>query len=159
MIDENQSQSKSTMRNIDYFNACCAVVFDLLYQAFPEKIELAASDIAKPAQDLLRDGEEPRFDDSWDAHKAAFAALEWLWESDYIRIRGNPNYRFNSFTDCVLTPKALEALNATPCGIAPDTEAADATVGAMLRRAVSEGMFQAARNTVTRTISMALGMG
>ena len=87
------------MKNIDQFNEIVGEVFAALYQSFPKKVDLSATEISK---------------DKSEGVDREFVAEAIRWLSDYGYVEVKSIHRMETFNYCSLTPKGLGILNAVP---------------------------------------------
>jgi len=137
------------MTNIDLFNSYTADVLSRLYAAFPVKVSLDVrvlsghQEIDDYGAVITPDGHRSK------EAEIAFATIEWLIESGYIRAGGKRPPL--GFTDCVLTSSGLDILNAVPDGVRSGE-----TWGGRLARLVREGSVDLAKEAVTALIRSGL---
>jgi hypothetical protein len=119
--------------NMDAFNKYAAIIFDRLYQSFPNQIDLMANEI------------EEFYPEKRDV---IFSTVKFLKREDFIIFSQQV---YGGFTGMVLTSKGLSILNETP-------EALDknGTIGSQIRKAVKSGSKQIISDIITQIINSGL---
>ena len=132
-------------RNMELFDEYAARTLADLYEAFPVKKPLNASDYCGHSE--INDYGEP-IDENGNPSKAshiARATIEWLIETGYIRSDGMWQY---GAKPAVLTPMGLAVLKA-----APESLAVKETTGDKLVRLIRAGSADAAKDVVRAAIA------
>ena len=142
-------------RNMELFDEYAARILADLYEAFPVKKPLNASDYCGHSE--INDYGEP-IDENGNPSKAfhiARATIEWLIETGYIRSDGMWQY---GAKPAVLTPMGLAVLKAAPEQASEATPcqkslAVKETTGDKLVRLIRAGSADAAKDVVRATIA------
>lgn len=120
--------------NIERFNQNAAKIFSLLYESFPVPRSIDVREIDIDAELSEATGELTP------AGEVAHATFIWLEGSGYITFRKNMEVLF---TECVLTAKGLEVLNAIPSSLSTSQ-----TVGEFVSKAVKAGAAESVSSAV-----------
>jgi len=88
--------------NMDDFNKCIAVVFDLLYKEFPIETKIIVDDLVKNT------------DIDTEISQIYFATIRFLEQEGFIHCK---KAVYGGFNGVVLTAKGLSVLNITPDAI------------------------------------------
>lgn len=123
------------------FDEYAARVFGLLYESFPAKRRLDTRRLTGHADEdekgtILSPDGRPSKD-----VEVAWATIEWLVETGYIRSKDS--YYLRSFSGCVLTAEGLRLLKRTP-----DSVALRESAGDKLSRMVREGALDLAKDVL-----------
>ena len=125
--------------NIDKFDFVVGELFAKLYEAFPQRTEVAYME--------LNQNEDLSFanDESFE-----FCAVEWLERAGYIWIY----HRDNVCVKAVLSPKGLEILKSIP-----DSLSGKISIGENLVSLFQEGAKETLKEKVKELVSLALSKG
>lgn len=130
-----------TPENILKFNSIVAKVFELLYDDFPDPVDLGPDHFDLTAK---VEGEVVWRDE---AYQTVLATVRWLHDEEYIRLAGYSNGVCLAVT---LTQKGLTVLNAIPDSLSP-TE----TMGGKIKVALASG----SKILVSKAIDQAFSFG
>ncbi|MFJ2379898.1 hypothetical protein [Pseudomonas protegens] len=132
--------------NIERFDQACGLIFAHLFECFPQRITIRSEAISA----VFEASEESQEDwlSRYASRESFFAAtMTWLIDAGYVWCSdGQSNSIQTIFTQCVLTPKALEALKATPASLSTGS------LGQSLKDAARSGALDAAKDLANEVI-------
>lgn len=132
----------TTPDNIERFNAKVSLVFALLYEEFPNPMNLCPEHLGI-TKDL---GGIPTWSrDDWEQ---VVHVLLWLTEEGYIRTNG---YTTSTCRDAVLTQKGLTILRSIP-----DSVSGSAPMGERIKDAVTKGAGGLASKLAEQTLLLGI---
>jgi hypothetical protein len=132
----------NTPNNILKFNNTVATIFELLYDDFPDPVDLGPDHF--DLKETAVDGTKVWRDESY---QTVLATVRWLRDEGYIRLIGYSNGICQATT---LSQKGLLVLNAIPDSLSP-TE----TIGKKIKDAIATG----SRSMVSKAIDQAFDFG
>jgi hypothetical protein len=132
----------NTPDNILKFNDTVATIFELLYDDFPDPVDLGPDHF--DLTDTAVDGTKVWQDEGY---QTVLATVRWLHEEGYIRLIGYSNGICQATT---LSQKGLVVLNAVPDSLSP-TE----TIRKKIRDAIASG----SKSMVSKAIDQAFNFG
>lgn len=135
--------------NIEKFDQACGLIFAHLFTSFPQRIGVGSGVI------------EPVFEDENELADwlASFASKEkffsstmnWLVDAGYIWCADSQQSYLNAFfSECVLTPKALEALKASPASLN------STSLGQSLKEAAGSGALDIVKDLASQVIGKSI---
>lgn len=133
--------------NIERFDQACGLIFARLFERFPQRAMVRSEHI----EAVFRATEQEKED--WLSHyvtrEAFFAStMNWLIDAGYIWCGSSQSNNFEQiFSQCVLSPKALEALKATPASLSTGS------LGESLKEAAKSGALDATKDLFNQAIS------
>ncbi|MEA5670441.1 hypothetical protein VA602_03705 [Pseudomonas sp. MH2] len=133
--------------NIERFDQACGLIFAHLFDRFPQRTMIRSEDI----EAVFKASEQEHEDwlSQYVSREAFFGStMTWLIDAGYIWCAAGQDNNFQTiFTQCVLTPKALEALKVTP------TSLSTGSLGESLKEAAKSGALDAAKDLANQVIS------
>jgi hypothetical protein len=138
------------MKNIDLFDEYVAVILAQLYEGFPVKRGIDARKISGHTEINDWGGVADEAGNPSRKFEIAYATIEWLVETGYIRAADRSQF---GFSQAVLTASALEVLKASP-----DSLKVKEAVGERIVRFVKEGSLGLAKEAAKAAISHGIGM-
>jgi hypothetical protein len=130
------------LSNIDLFNGIVGKIFSILYQNFPQEVEI---DLGNFLEDFISADD---YDGAFEMPQVTKSTLLWLDKAGYIWLT-RPKY-YGAAYSAVLSPKGLEVLKSIPKSIDPSK-----TLGEKIVE-FSKGKFNEALN---QTIKIAITEG
>jgi|LGOV01.1.fsa_nt_gb hypothetical protein len=116
--------------NMDGFNKCAALIFDLLYKNFPIETDIIVDNLAQHIDEESRDD--------------YFATIRFLERERFIRYK---TAVYGGFIGAVLTAKGLAILNITP-----DAIKEKGTIAKRISNALKTGSTEAVRVAIQQAI-------
>lgn len=135
--------------NIDRFNALAAHLFSVLYDSFPNAVDVESVSVAREA--VAKDVELYGLPD-WE--RAAANTVSWLSEEGFLRYKAAT---YGGFVGVRLSMKGLTVLGSIPVSI-KSTETAEPLI-VRLKRAVSKGVEGAATDTLKYVLAQIFDLG
>ena len=120
--------------NMDDFNKCVAVVFDLLYKEFPIETEIIVDNLAKNVNEEIS--------------KIYFATIRFLEQERFIHCK---KAVYGGFVGVVLTAKGLSVLNITP-----DSIKKKETIANRISNALKTGSKEAVRVVIQEALKVSV---
>ncbi|HCT6277149.1 TPA: hypothetical protein OT304_000088 [Pseudomonas aeruginosa] len=137
-----------TPTNIDTFNAVVGVIFSELYLSFPLPRDLNEGSVRKI---LGKEGDD--WLTSFSRSEGFFrSTMDWLIHADYIWHEGTQSEFAKRYCRCVLSPKGLESLKATPTGIG------GVSLGERIAEASKAGTLKVLGDFASQSLGIALSM-
>ncbi|MHC5127122.1 hypothetical protein ACYST8_13780 [Pseudomonas inefficax] len=130
--------------NIEKFDQACGLIFAQLFTSFPQRIGVESA-LIEPIFDAE---EELDWLASFVSRESFFSStMTWLVDAGYIWCADSKKtYLSASFSECVLTPKALEALKASPASLATTS------FGQSLKDAARSGALDVVKDLASQVI-------
>ncbi|MFU3081622.1 hypothetical protein ACM7M6_03320 [Pseudomonas aeruginosa] len=137
-----------TPTNIDTFNAVVGAIFSELYLSFPLRQDLNEGSVRKI---LEKEGDD--WLTTFSRSEGFFrSTMDWLIQADYIWHEETQSEFAKRYCRCVLSPKGLESLKATPTGIG------GVSLGERIAEASKAGTLKVLGDFASQSLGIALSM-
>jgi len=135
------------MENIEIFNVYAGRIFALLYASFPIARAIRHADTVNPPERVAEVGTDT--EGGKRKMEIASQTVMWLADTGYLIVRGSDPIRY------VLSPKALEALNAVIPVLSPKEQAK--TLGDQLTEATKQAGTEAKNKVIGELVGQVIG--
>lgn len=138
-------------KNIDAFNRICLALFDKLYSAFPEPIQISTASLTDSAVP-----ENASFDEAWEVVSIANGTITFLADEGFLKYQ-TVNFKLGYFDQARLTMKGLDILGYVPTSLEQQVkpESLISRIRGIASGGVKEGSSEAVRQVVSHIFSMA----
>ena len=143
------------MNKIEAFNVAIAEIFGQCYREFPLRVSISKMDIGITIKEAFGSDPGSHIDLSEKEYQIAEQAMEWLIQADYpwCTNSGHPI----TFEGVTLSPKGLEALNATPSELKTKTTLGD-SLSKGLKSLGKDAASTAVKQVLTYGTKLAIGL-
>ena len=138
-------------KNMEVFNLVTLKVFDKLYEAFPQPIDITPGSIG-----IEVTANNASYDDSWNAAvSVADNTLPWLEKEGFLRYAHSFG---GKFLQVQLTLKGLTILGSVPTSIrSSETETMIKKIKRVLSAGAEKGSADAVKSVISEVFRLALG--